>query len=641
MKFRTDINGLRAIAIIGVVLFHFNFILVPGGFAGVDVFFVISGFLMTSIIFRGIEENSFSIFKFYIQRTNRIIPPLAVLTLVLLILGWLYLSPTDYKALSKHVLGSLGFVSNIIYWREVSYFDAAAYEKWLLHTWSLSVEWQFYILYPIILVFLKNFFSFNNIKWFILFGTIISFSISVYAVNKWPIPAYYLLPSRGWEMLLGSLAYLFPITTTTTEKNKKLLELFGFSLIVLSFTLITKENLWPGYLAFIPVFGTYLIIISNRQKSILTNNLIFQKLGKWSYSIYLWHWPILVYSYYFPKDNWYIIGIPLSILLGWLSFKFIESYKFPSVKNLQQLISLKATMFFIVLLIVSAAVYLSNGATLRYPDKDNLLIEELSSEVIMPRRENGYCFYSFDNKTLNVDSSEGQECFLGKTSDIKDVDTLLFGDSFAGTYDPFWNKIFMKINKTYQSVSTNWCTPSFTENFTGRKSDLSYKQCLLNRTFLKESISKKKYKNIIFASSWNSVLQQGYMDDFLHVVDEASKQGINVFVMATPTSYIRDPIPLFIRSVYEDEPFILNKYERSYKSNNYVNDFLSKKLKTYPNVYFIDRKMMFENTSTFEYKGSSVPYSLDGNHMSLIGSIHAADYFSTTAEYITIIENME
>ena len=153
MQFREDINGLRAIAVIAVVLFHFNSSWMPGGFAGVDVFFVISGFLMTGIIFKGLEQQKFSILRFYVARANRIIPALAILCIILLILGWFYLTPQDYKALGKHAASSVTFVSNVTYWLESGYFDALASEKWLLHTWSLSVEWQFYLIYPLVLVF--------------------------------------------------------------------------------------------------------------------------------------------------------------------------------------------------------------------------------------------------------------------------------------------------------------------------------------------------------------------------------------------------------------------------------------------------------------------------------------------------------
>ncbi|MFT7682398.1 MAG: peptidoglycan/LPS O-acetylase OafA/YrhL, partial [Moritella dasanensis] len=150
MKFRTDLNGLRAIALIAVVLFHFNPSIAPGGFAGVDIFFVISGFLMTGIIFKGLNTNSLNLAEFYLCRANRIIPPLALLCFTLLLFGWFLLPPMDYINLGMHAASSVSFLSNITYFYEADYFDAGAYEKWLLHTWSLSVEWQFYIIYPII-----------------------------------------------------------------------------------------------------------------------------------------------------------------------------------------------------------------------------------------------------------------------------------------------------------------------------------------------------------------------------------------------------------------------------------------------------------------------------------------------------------
>lgn len=325
--FRNDINGLRAIAVIAVVLFHFNSSWVPGGFSGVDVFFVISGFLMTGIIFRGIEHNNFSILKFYVARANRIIPALAVLCLVLLVFGWFYLTPLEYQALGKHAASSVIFLSNFIYRTESGYFDAASHEKWLLHTWSLSVEWQFYIIYPIILVLLSKLFSTKTIKSLLLAGTVLGFIFCAIATYKWPTSSYYLLPMRAWEMMLGGIAYLYPFTLQ--ENRKKLFEWTGLLLIVGSYFLISAENLWPGYLAILPVLGTFLIIQAHRNNSVITNNLVFQKLGTWSYSIYLWHWPLVVAIFTFKLPEYYIyLGITLSILLGFLSYKYIEQIKF-------------------------------------------------------------------------------------------------------------------------------------------------------------------------------------------------------------------------------------------------------------------------------------------------------------------------
>ena len=327
MKFRKDINGLRAIAVIGVILFHFNASWMPGGFAGVDVFFVISGFLMTGIIFRGIEQENFSILKFYVARANRIIPALALLCLVLLVFGWFYLTPIDYKNLGIHVGSSMSFLSNIIYWRESGYFDPGSHEKWLLHTWSLSAEWQFYIIYPLVLVAMRKFMSLRVMKLTVLAGTVIGFIFCVIATYKLPNLSYYLLPTRAWEMMLGGVAFLYPITLN--ENRKKIIEWAGLLLIVASYFLISKDSPWPGYLALFPVLGSFMIIQALRSDSFITSNIVAQKIGAWSYSIYLWHWPLVVAIYYFSLSEIFIyVGIVLSLFLGFLSHKYIEKIKF-------------------------------------------------------------------------------------------------------------------------------------------------------------------------------------------------------------------------------------------------------------------------------------------------------------------------
>lgn len=327
MRFRKDINGLRAFAVIAVVLFHFNSSWMPGGFAGVDVFFVISGFLMTGIIFRGIEQENLSILKFYIARANRIIPALALLCLVLLVFGWFFLTPVEYRALGKHAASSVSFLSNFVYWTEAGYFDPASHEKWLLHTWSLSVEWQFYIIYPLILVAMRKFMSVKTMKLMLITGTILGFIYCAFASYKWPNASYYLLPTRAWEMTIGGVAYLYPFTLQ--ENRKKLVEWTGLALVVGSYFLISAENAWPGYLALFPVVGSFLIIQAQRNDSIITGNVIFQKIGSWSYSIYLWHWPLVVIIYTFSFPEYYIyIGMALSVLLGFLSYKYIEKIRF-------------------------------------------------------------------------------------------------------------------------------------------------------------------------------------------------------------------------------------------------------------------------------------------------------------------------
>ncbi|RML89480.1 Acyltransferase protein [Pseudomonas savastanoi pv. glycinea] len=206
MDFRKDINGLRAIAVAAVLLFHFQPAWLPGGFAGVDVFFVISGYLITGIILRGLRSGKFRLTTFYTSRARRIVPALAVLCLALLLLGWFSLLPLDYSALGTHVASSLGFVSNVVYWREAGYFTASAHEKWLLHTWSLSVEWQFYLLYPIALLLLSRFVALHNLRWWVLGASLAGFVVCVCLV---PMARSRVLPAadpclgvtRGWRGL--------------------------------------------------------------------------------------------------------------------------------------------------------------------------------------------------------------------------------------------------------------------------------------------------------------------------------------------------------------------------------------------------------------------------------------------------------
>ena len=352
MNFRADINGLRAIAVIAVVIFHFNSDWLSGGFAGVDVFFVISGFLMTGIIFRGLDTQSFSVIRFYMARANRIIPALAILCLVLIIFGWVFLFNSEYQVLGKHVRDSLYFFSNHTYWLESGYFDAGSHEKWLLHTWSLSAEWQFYLIYPFILFLLSKIFKINTLKILVILATILGFSFCIFASFYWPDAAYFLLPTRAWQMLLGGVAFLYPIKVF---HNNTKIEILGWLLIYGSYLFISDDNLWPGYLSLLPVLGAFLIIQSNNSASKMTNNIFFQKIGLWSYSIYLWHWPVVVFIRNFIDNiNLLVLltGILLSVFLGFLSFTLIEKAKH------------KITHYgvFVLTIIASTYVFQTNGA---------------------------------------------------------------------------------------------------------------------------------------------------------------------------------------------------------------------------------------------------------------------------------------
>ena len=359
MDFRKDINGLRALAVLAVVIYHFNALWLPGGFAGVDVFFVISGYLMTAIICRGLSGDDFSLVRFYIARAKRIIPVLAVMCLALMVFGWFNLLATEYKQLAQHAYSSLAFYSNIVYLKQVGYFAASTNENWLLHTWSLSVEWQFYIIYPIVLLVLSKLFGIKAIRWFVLAAVLIGFIYSLILSPRYPEQAFYLLKARAWELCAGGLAFLFPLALN--KAKSRLLEWAGLALILSGYIVISKTTTWPGYYALMPVMGTMMVILANRQTSRLTGNWVFQRVGLYSYSIYIWHWPVMVYMTYSGQLNGFsgaLIGIVISLAFGYASYALIERKRGESKSGAR---SLAWSGGFVSLVLLSVFVFKSDG----------------------------------------------------------------------------------------------------------------------------------------------------------------------------------------------------------------------------------------------------------------------------------------
>lgn len=331
--FRNDINGLRAWAVVSVVLFHF---LVPGfsgGFTGVDIFFVISGYLMTEIIVSGLSASKFSFRLFYLARAKRIMPALYVMLLLLLAAGWFFLPTPDYQELASQTSYAVAFVSNIDFAGAAGYFDSSAHEKWLLHTWSLAVEWQFYVLFPVLLWAAYRLLRRNLTALFLVLLSLFftSLAYSIYISPRDANAAFYLLPARAWEMAAGGLVFFFTRWQgrprfTPTVKNRAYG--VGWLLMVLPFVFFHAELVWPGAWALIPVVGTMLVLAAAQQHSVLIAHPIAQWLGSRSYSIYLWHWPFAVLLFFAGLQTSVlavVAAIAMSLLFGDLSYRLIEN----------------------------------------------------------------------------------------------------------------------------------------------------------------------------------------------------------------------------------------------------------------------------------------------------------------------------
>lgn len=359
-SFRLDINGLRAYAVLFVLLFHFKIYGFDAGFIGVDIFFVISGFLMTGIIASGIERKNFDIFKFYLARIRRILPVLVALISFLLLTGWFLLPSVEYRSLGEESISALTFLSNIFFWRSSGYFNADAHEKWLLHTWTLGVEFQFYILLPIYLLILSKLKAGTKTLFYGLVAAfVLSLCLSIALTDKTPTAAFYLLPTRAWEFFAGGVVCIL------VKKYPKILSLgkaiffTGTILLTSSIFIINNKIPWPSAWALLPVVGTALIILSQQEKSFLTANPVAQWIGTRSYSIYIWHWPIVVaLNFLGAQDNYIyiIIGIFLSIILGHISYHVIES---PTRDFLSKILPMKQFAITAAILILVGGVALS------------------------------------------------------------------------------------------------------------------------------------------------------------------------------------------------------------------------------------------------------------------------------------------
>ncbi len=332
MKYRAEIDGLRALAVIPVIFFHAGFEAFSGGFVGVDVFFVISGYLITTIIVTELNGGKFTLLNFYERRARRILPALFLVVLFCLPFAWAWLMPRDLKDFAQSVLGVSIFSSNIVFFLKSGYFDTAAELKPLLHTWSLAIEEQFYVFFPLILIVIMKWGrSLAVITISILLVS--SLMASIWASYNAPSAAFYLLPFRAWELMLGAIAAFIllggPIKVSSSFANA--LSAIGLVLIAASVALFEESIPFPGIAAMLPTFGTALVILFAYKGTIAAKILstpIFVQIGLISYGAYLWHQPLFAFarhrSLVQPSPIAYLALAALALVLAYLTWKFVE-----------------------------------------------------------------------------------------------------------------------------------------------------------------------------------------------------------------------------------------------------------------------------------------------------------------------------
>lgn len=331
--YRADIDGLRAVAILPVVLFHAGVGRFAGGYVGVDVFFVISGFLITGVIARELKRGTFTYQQFYLRRAKRIVPALLLVLGASMLAGLVVMGPGELKELGKLVLATNLFVSNIVLWRDVGYFGDAAELKPLLMTWSLGVEEQFYLVWPILLgTTLRLRLRLSTL---VLVVGVASFALAVTSVRVWPTPAFYLLPTRAWELLLGAWLAIPAIDGAddgwAAGRVRDIASVAGLLMVTVAVLGFDSETVFPGEAALIPCLGTALLIWSGQTAAV--NRLLLSRrpvvlVGLISYSLYLWHWPLLAYGRILARGEMSAAAtsglVILSFALAYVTWRFVE-----------------------------------------------------------------------------------------------------------------------------------------------------------------------------------------------------------------------------------------------------------------------------------------------------------------------------
>ncbi|HBF06700.1 MAG TPA: hypothetical protein DDW29_00525 [Gammaproteobacteria bacterium] len=332
MKYRAEIDGLRALAVLPVILFHAGFEWFSGGFIGVDVFFVISGYLITTIIISELAEGKFSIVNFYERRARRILPAMFFVMAVCLPFAWLWFAPSDLKIFGQSLLAVSTFWSNFLFWGSSGYFERAAELNPMLHTWSLAVEEQYYILFPVFLILTWRL----GIKWILILLSLVfmvSLSLAHWGAYNHHSAAFYLLPTRGWELLIGVFAafYLKYNGYLKSKLLNQILSLLGFSMVIYSIIVFDETTPFPSLYALIPTIGTCLLILSAVPNTVINRFLSVRPIvafGLISYSAYLWHQPVLAFARYRflgeVSDFLLIILCITAFIMAWFSWRFIE-----------------------------------------------------------------------------------------------------------------------------------------------------------------------------------------------------------------------------------------------------------------------------------------------------------------------------
>lgn len=623
IKYRADIDGLRALAILPVVFFHVGFGF-RGGFIGVDVFFVISGFIITAIIFKELSQDCFSILEFYSRRIRRILPALSFVLICAITVSWWLLLPSELFRLGGELISTSTFLANIKYYLISSYWDPVSEDFVLLHTWFIAVQVQFYIFIPLLLVVLYNWFR-NKIIFCLVILSLSSFVLCVYLSIKQPRFAFYMLPTRAWELLLGSLLYML------ISKEKRFipssvenpLGVIGILMILISCFHLSRETTFPGYAALLPTLGAVFVIYSNSYTLTLSGKVLAWRplkfVGLISYSLYLWHWPVIVFvrAYRYPSVPFKfdrLAVILASIALATISWRFVERpFRGSSNKSRKLRIILCGVSALCFFALSGLGIRKAKGFACRF---DGIYRNVASSFRGDPHRK-------FNTK--NIPMNGGLQF---NTSEARSPLVVVIGDSHGMMYGPLLEDLSNQYDVPVSFFTQGGKLGIFADNDKSMSRwNLSYEQKLKHDVILKQFIVDWKPKVVFLICRWDNVGLHSFDTQRIKSCYETFEwlsQHCNhlVVVLQPPTLFSsRDRTDKYVFNRARKNGGLMPLMREPEKAklrreaaHNWIREL------DIVNLEVIDPSVYFQDANSVRYHDHGKLYYLDNDHLSVLGT---------------------
>jgi peptidoglycan/LPS O-acetylase OafA/YrhL len=610
INWRTHIDGMRAISVLAVLLYHVGFKKVGGGFVGVDVFFVISGFLISKVIYDDIASNGhFSVLQFYQRRICRIIPAFVVVTVATLVAGWFLFSFFVFAQLGNSVIYSSVFAANIFFYLSSNYFGLTSNTQPLLHYWSLGVEEQFYIVFPLIVLAVQRIAP-RSLGGIILAFAVASLGLAEYYVRTEPTAAFYLAPQRAWELMAGSILALPAFPYPTNRILREVMAALGVGLILFAVRAYSTKTHFPGFAALVPVMGASLILWGCDRGRTVTGALLSIKplrlVGLWSYSIYMIHWPLIVYARQLSPtggmaQSWLIMAA--AIVLGFISYRFVETpfRKTRWVYARTQTFS-TALACLVVLVGAGACVYESGGFAARWQKSVNEMLAYRSYDIMALYRQ-GTCFIG--NQPWSGDSTS--TCLHPSHPSV-----LLWGDSHSAALYKALDDLFRPHGISLSQASASSCSPVLGSTNPNNPYCPAFVDTIL------DWISRTRPDVVILAALWS--VDDDVVKKLDATVDRLTQAG-SLVILVGNTPFYQEAVPeILAKRLLLGDPNTLDE-NGDMGSDLRMDYYLGKRYAANDNVIYISSKQtLCMNTKCPLTAGLGIPIDWDGDHFTREGA---------------------